>query len=67
MRRFTSGGFYHLGLLIVCATAFNIAFSHLTQINIAERLFAGVSIPANYVAVAICVSAAVVLWHNWVD
>lgn len=66
-RSFLRGGFYHLALVIVCGTAFNWAFVQLTGVDLVRRLFEGVTIPNTVTAIAICVSAALVMWHNWVD
>jgi uncharacterized membrane protein YuzA (DUF378 family) len=60
-------GLHHLALILVCATAFNWAFEQLTHINLAQRIFVGVQVPQQYIAIAVCVSAVVVVWHNWVD
>lgn len=61
------GGLYHASLLFIVASAFNTGFVQLTGIDIAGRIFAGVSVPQTGVAVALCISAVVVLWNNWVD
>ena len=61
------GGFYHLSLIFVTAATFNFGFHQLTGVNIAERIFAGMAIPQNAIAVGLCVAAVMVLWNNWID
>lgn len=61
------GGIYHLALIIITATAFNLGFAKLTGIDVAQRVFEGVVFPAQWLAVVICVSAVIVVWSNWVD
>lgn len=61
-------GLYHVALVILSAASFNWGFEILTQVNISQRLFQGViDVPLNYIAIAVCVSAIIVLWYNWVD
>lgn len=60
-------GVYHVALLLVAGTAFNWGFKILTQINMAQRIFEGIQVPENILAITICTSAVVVIWHNWVD
>ncbi len=60
-------GLYHLALIVVCVTAFNGALISLVDINIVTRIFQDVSIPDPIMPIVICISAILVLWHNWVD
>lgn len=61
-------GLYHLALLVLCGVSFNWAFEILTKVNISQRLFADiVDVPINYIALAVCISAVIVIWYNWVD
>lgn len=66
-RSFLRGGIYHVSLLFVTFTAFNWGFQELSGIDIAGRVFAGISIPSQAIAVALCAAAILVLWNNWVD
>jgi hypothetical protein len=61
------GAFYHLGLLVIVGSSFNEGFRQLTGVDIGQRVFAGIVLPDKSLAVALCVSALVVLWNNWVD
>lgn len=61
------GGLYHVGLLLVTATAFNVGFLRLTGVDVAARIFAGVALPSAALSAAICIAAVIVLWNNWVD
>ena len=61
------GGFYHLSLIFVTAAAFNFGFAQLTEIDIAGRIFTGVSVPQTAIATGLCIAAAIVLWNNWID
>lgn len=61
-------GLYHVALVVLAGASFNWGFDILTHVNISQRLFQGViDVPINYIALAVCVSAVVVLWYNWVD
>jgi uncharacterized membrane protein YuzA (DUF378 family) len=66
-RSFLRGGMYHIGLIIVCFSAFNWGVLNLSGINILGRVFAGVTIPDVVTAAILAISAIVVLWNNWVD
>lgn len=61
------GGLYHLALILVTTTAFNLGFLRLTSVDLAARIFAGVVLPQAAIAAAICISSVIVLWNNWVD
>lgn len=67
MRKLTSGGLYHVALILVASSSFNWAFELVTNINIAQRIFQGVEVSPLLVGVAVCVSALIVVWHNWID
>ncbi|MEP7166722.1 MAG: hypothetical protein ABI758_01935 [Candidatus Woesebacteria bacterium] len=64
---FLRGGIYHLCLILIAFSALNWGFLTLTGIDIAGRVFAGVTIPPAAVALALCFGALIVLWNNWVD
>lgn len=66
-QRYTKQGLYHVALIVVAVTAFNWGFVRVTNIDVVARLFQGAVIPDMIVAVAVCISAVIVLWHNWVD
>lgn len=61
------GGIYHLALIFLTSTSFNWAFYGLTGVNIGERVFSGVVVPMIFIYIAVCISAVIVLWNNWVD
>lgn len=66
-RSFLRGGFYHLALILVTASSFNWGFLRLTGVDLATRIFSGITIPQQAIALALCLSAVIVLWNNWVD
>ena len=66
-KSFLRGGLYHIGLIFVAGASFNWGFRQLTGVDIAGRVFSGISIPPLFVAMILCVSAVIVLWNNWVD
>ncbi len=61
------GGAYHASLIFIVASAFNLGFHVLTGVDIAARVFAGMTVPKEAVALGLCISSVVVLWNNWVD
>lgn len=66
-RSMLRGGVYHAALFFITGSAFNLGFQGLTGVDIASRIFSGMEIPKEGVALALCVSAVIVLWNNWVD
>lgn len=66
-RSMLRGGLYHLALLFVTSTAFNWGFDQLTGIDVAGRVFTGISLPSQLIAIALCAASVMILWNNWVD
>jgi uncharacterized membrane protein YuzA (DUF378 family) len=66
-RSFLRGGLYHFSLILVASSALNWGFHTLTGVDLAARLFAGINIPREGTAMALCAAAVMVLWNNWVD
>ena len=66
-QRYTKQGLYHVALIVVAVTAFNWGFVKVTNVDLVARLFQGIVVPDMLVAVAVYISALMVLWHNWVD
>lgn len=66
-RSYQMKGLYHLALIIISVSALNGASIKLLNVDFVDRLFHGVTIPDPIMPIVICVSAILVLWHNWVD
>lgn len=67
IRPMRSKGLYHVALIVVAVTALNWAIIQLTNVNLVTRVFQDFTVPSPVIAVGVCVSAIIVLWHNWVD
>ena len=61
------GGIYHISLLLITVSSFNLGFDKLTGINIVGRIFAGTQFSVQGIALALCVASVIVIWNNWVD
>lgn len=67
IRYYYNRGLYHVALIVVAGTAFNWAMITLTGVNLVKRVFEGVTIPENVLAIIVCAAAVIVIWRNWVD
>ena len=61
------GGIYHLALIVISASAFNLGFFKLTGVDIIGRVFVGTSVPSQAIAIGLCAAAVIVVWNNWID